>query len=331
MSVGYNNWTPGNEEQKRLLEHAVEVFRVYEKQLPLTSRQVYYRLKGMSHWQVWMERTADKNRSRNRSLTHEQAHKKAETSFLRKVYGLLEDARRSWRIPEITFENMRDDGYQMRVPRAYPDPESFYESVRRNAKAYRKDVLLGQPVDMRVHVEAAGMLPQVSRVLSRYCVPAYTCGGFDSVQGKWEAAMDCAREFERSGRSTVILHMGDLNAHGLSIYEVIRSEMLAFVAEELPEEKGEDVILFERVALVEDQVPEVGKIPFEPPPPSSKNHREKTWSLDHTCELDALDPAVMLSILREAVERRFDLEQIESDWEREKHERDFVVNETSRL
>ncbi|MEE8408304.1 MAG: tyrosine-type recombinase/integrase [Myxococcota bacterium] len=76
-----------------------------------------------------------------------------------------------------------------------------------------------------VWVEAAGMVPQATRVAHELGVPVYSSGGFDSLTTKREAAQ---RILERH-RPTVVLHIGDYDPSGLSIFDSAAEDITAMV------------------------------------------------------------------------------------------------------
>lgn len=59
------------------------------------------------------------------------------------------------------------------------------------------------------------MLQQLKRVGARYRVDAVAGGGFDSVTDKWRF-VQLARKAERPFE---VLHVGDLDRHGESIFD----------------------------------------------------------------------------------------------------------------
>ena len=91
----------------------------------------------------------------------------------------------------IPFEHIRDDGISVMSHAHYADENVFYKRVHDMGKAYKRDKLTNQKMDMRVYCEAAGMIPQLDRVCEPYSVPVYSCSGFDNLSGKYELKETC--------------------------------------------------------------------------------------------------------------------------------------------
>src|SRR5919106_6121996 len=137
-----------------------------------------------------------------------------------------------------------------------------------------------QPNHLEVWCEAAGMLPQLVAVAERYSVRCYSSSGFDSLTAKKRLAdRICAM-----GKPAVILHLGDFDPSGESIFETIAEDVAAFVHADRPH--GLVTVQFERVALTEEQVELYS---LETAPPKASDTRAKSWS-GGTCQLEALAP-----------------------------------------
>jgi hypothetical protein len=216
---GYAAWRP-HRETEVLLAQVAAVLDEYDDQLPLTVRQIFYRLVGA------------------------YAYEKTERAY-RRLGEHLVRARRARRLP---FASIRDDGVAVIRHQHYDGIADFQDETARRIRAYRRDRQAGQSVYMELWCEAAGMLHQLDRVAARYSVPVYSTGGFGSLTANYEIAeralsRDCA---------TVILHVGDFDPSGESIFESIVEDAAAFVEADrmiwLPEVRGT------RVALTAEQV-----------------------------------------------------------------------------
>jgi hypothetical protein len=119
-----------------LLEQVDEVLATYATQLPLTLRQIFYR------------------------LVARYAYERTERSYKR-LGELLNSARRARRIP---MSHIRDDGFVRRAPNAFASINAFLDTVREAAQELRLDRQQGQQRRVVVMCEAAGMAPQVVRI-----------------------------------------------------------------------------------------------------------------------------------------------------------------------
>src|SRR5215213_8706328 len=264
----YAAWRP-QKKTSRLIMQVKEVLKEYEDYLPLTARQIFYRLVG----------TKD--------------YPKTEAAY-KKLCEHLVRARRAKMIP---FDHIRDDGISIIAQAHYADENAFYKHVHDEGKAYKRDKLARQGLDIRVYCEAAGMMPQLERVCEPYSVPVYSCSGFDSLSGKYELKESCWRSFVYRGRQTVILHLGDHDPSGESIFsDGLVKDIHAFLVEDVPHKDPRDVADFERVVLVEGHIHEYN---LDTEPPKEKDSRTANWKGRATgaCQLEALPPDKLAELL----------------------------------
>lgn len=285
---GYAPWRP-QEKTLKLIVQVREILEDLRSYLPLTARQVFYRLVGI------------------------YGYPKDERAYER-LCNALNRARRSGMIP---FEDLRDDGASVMASRHYDGMDGFYGHLRKLADGYERDKLANQPVEIRVYCEAAGMMPQLARTCRPYSVPVYSGSGFDSLTAKHDLARYCHDNAFYSGRSTVVLHLGDWDPSGVSIYESMREDVLAFVSSDLSHLDPEDAAVFRRVALTAEMVEE-----FELPtaPPKRTDTRSARWR-GETCQLEALSPDELAHILSHTIESILDLDILRADREAEAGER----------
>jgi hypothetical protein len=261
----------------------------YSSELPLTARQIFYRLVGKYGY--------PKTEGAYESLTN-----------------FLVRARRCRMIP---FDSIRDDGASVLQDKFYNGEEDFYGHIQDQAKAYKRDKLANQGRDIRVYVESAGMMPQLERVARRYSVPVYSCSGFDSLTAKYDLAEAVAKAHTYRGRETVILHLGDMDPSGETIFDAISEDVYGFLEVDVPHKRPEDVAMFQRVALTEELV-QLHDLPTDPAKESSHS---AGWGGRRACQLEALAPDVLARVLTTAIEEHLDLDTLEADREAEVEER----------
>lgn len=226
---GFAPWRP-QAETLALLQDVRAVLATFRAYLPVTLRQVFYRLVAT------------------------RGYAKDEKAYAR----LCETLNRARRAGVLEWDAIRDDGFTKRAPTAWDDPAEWAAAVVDSADRYRCDRQDGQGRRLVVWCEAGGMVPQLVRVASEYSVPVYSSGGFDSVTAKH----DVAEEFSRLGRATV-LHIGDLDPSGVHMFGSLDEDVRAFL-----EELGGDVS-FVRLAVTRDQVDEMA-LPTAPPKPTDR-------------------------------------------------------------
>jgi len=112
-------------------------------------------------------------------------------------------------------------------------------------------------------------------------------------------------------KPAIILHLGDFDPSGVSIFESVAADVKAFVMADRPH--GLVEVQFERVGLTAQQVRDYA---LPTAPPKATDSRSKTWS-GGTCQLEALPPNVIAEILRAAIEKHIDWTQFNADLEAE--------------
>jgi hypothetical protein len=279
---GYADWRP-QAKTRVLLEQVTAVLIEYADYLPLTVRQVFYRLVGGHGY--------DKT---------EQAYERLCNHLVR--------ARRAELIP---FHHLRDDGVVVMAERWFAGPEDFWDRIGRQLKTYKRDKQAGQAVYVELWCEAAGMMPQLQAVAGRYSVPVYSCGGFSSLS----AVRNIVDRVAARAVPTVLLHVGDLDPSGESIFDSMTEDAAAFLREDmLP---GLHHLIPERVALTRAQV-EDHRLPTAPA--KASDSRSRRWT-GGTCQVEALPPDVLAQIVREAIEGWLDLALVREHEAAERRER----------
>jgi hypothetical protein len=286
---GYKPYTKMPAKTRALLAQVKEILREYHAELPLTARQIFYRLVG------------------------KYGYPKTEKAYSSLANHLV-NARRA-RI--IDFEDIRDDGAAVLQTEHYSGEEAFYAKMRRLGQGYQRDKLTNQAVNIRVYCEAAGMMPQLGRVTRRYSVPVYSCSGFDSLTAKYDLAADVARAHTYRGKPTVILHLGDHDPSGETIFDAISADVHAFLEVDVPHKAPEGVAVFERVALTPGQIGAYNL----PTDPAKESSHSAGWGNRRACQLEALEPDVLADVLAGAIEAHLDLDALRQAQELEVTER----------
>lgn len=214
---GLAPWTP-YAKNRALLDQVAAVLEEYAAYLPLTIRQVFYRLVGA------------------------HGYPKDDRAYGR-LCEMMVRARRAELIP---FDAIRDDGVSEYWPAGFHGVPGFWRSVERRAQDYRRVRTDGQPVALELWCEAGGMVPQLVRASEIYGVPVFSSGGFDSLTAKYDTAERIARE----NRPTVVVSVGDLDPSGVSIFESFAEDVGALAADLGCEDDPE----FVRAAVTREQV-----------------------------------------------------------------------------
>lgn len=210
---GFASWNP-QADTRRLLKQVDAILAEYAAYLPLTIRQIFYRLVGVYAY---------------------------EKTF-RAYKNLAEYLNRARRAELIPFEHIRDDGIIAHRPPGWASVDDLIQTFQHAAANFTLDRQQGQPRRLIIMCEAGGMVPQLERVAHPYSIEVMSKGGFDSTTGKHAVACKLAYG------STEVLHIGDHDHSGVHIYSALEEDVKAFAAE-----LGGEVE-FTRLAVTEKQV-----------------------------------------------------------------------------
>lgn len=259
---GYIHTYSPHRKTQVLLERVQAVLEEYVDLLPLTLRQIFYRLVGKYDFP------------------------KRENHYKR-LGNHISNARRAGWIP---FEAIRDDGVMGGPPELhFTDKADFCHYLTWYANHAELDALVVQDVNVELLCEAAGMVPQMQGVATPYSVPVYSSGGFDSLTAK----KDLVDRLKRDGRPAIVLHVGDWDPSGESMFDALGEDVTAFLAYDAPHLGVE----FRRVALTSGQV---ARYDLPTAPPKKSDSRSGGWS--ETCQLEAMPPDVLSRVVKDALE-----------------------------
>ncbi|MDP9479649.1 MAG: hypothetical protein M3R38_28965 [Actinomycetota bacterium] len=284
---GYAPWRPQTK-TRIILEQVDEILCEYRAYLPLTVRQIFYRLVGRFDYP------------------------KTEQAYER-VGNYLVRARRARLIP---FDHIRDDSASVMDHLHFDGEEDFYRYVNQLGREYKQDKLAGQKVSIRLHCEAEGMMPQIYSALEPYSVPVYSCSGFDSLTARRQLAKWFHDTYVYFGKVPVMLHLGDYDPDGESIFDSLIEDVVGFLEIDAPHllRAYDRSLLFKRVALTEWQV---RRYDLPTAPPKETSSRTKNWTGNATCQLEALPPNTLRRIVVDTVEGYIDAEALEEAREKE--------------
>jgi len=272
---GYiSSYTP-QRRTRDLLDAAIDVLDEYRAHWPLTIRQIFYRLVGA------------------------HGYEKTE-AFYGKLCHHLANARRARVIP---FDVIRDDGVVTAPFEHFADADGFRAHVRRKAENFQRDKLASQRLHVEVWCEAAGMINQLAEVAEPYSIAVYSSSGFDSLTAK----KGLADRICWIGKPAIILHLGDFDPSGASMFDVIGEDVHAFLEVDRP--YNDMTASFRRVALTADQV---GRFGLPTAPAKASDSRAKAW-VGNTCQLEALAPDQIADLLRAEIRAVVDDNQLRVD------------------
>ena len=307
---GFIDWGP-NARSGALPDQILSVVQSYrEGGYPApTVRDVYYRLLGV--------------------YGNAYGYDKEDAAFKRKVYRLLRQMRRVRSGPyKVEFHEINDDSPTTQGGGGFTDAAGFWRSMKAYADTYRKSLTMNQPTRVVVFTEGAGEVRQFATVARKYGIPVYSGGGWDSLALKYETGYDVAADYRRRERQTVILHAGDFDPDGVWLYRAFVEDALAFAVDL---GAPEDAIVSRRVMTHPDQVPAHGRKHIDRNLLKKMNHRGQRWPHDFKAEMQSMDLPDRLRLMREAIEREVDHDQLEEDRRESAEEREQIRRDFGRL
>lgn len=176
----------------------------------------------------------------------------------------------------------------------WSDPAAIVDVV---AEQFRTDRWAAQPCRVEVWIEKEALAGVFAGVCEELDVPYFSCRGYTSQSEMWAAAMRL-RRYQKAGQRPVVLHFGDHDPSGMDMSRDIVDRLNVFGL------RAE----FSRLALNMEQVEE-----WSPPPNPAKVTDSRfagyadTYGLE-SWELDALEPATLTALVRDAVESHLDPE-----------------------
>jgi hypothetical protein len=211
---GFAAWKP-QAESAELLDQVQQVLATYIDLLPLTGRQIFYRLVATT------------------------GYDKTELAYKR-LLNLLNRARRAH---IIQMGAIRDDGAMVAGDGRFSSDRDFLQSCEQWAGSFQLDFMQYQPRHVEVLCEAGGMVPQLERVAEPYGVAVRSSGGFDSTTVKHQLG----QLYGQQSKPVVVLHVGDLDPSGEHICSNLAEDVGAFTTHY----GGELSVL--RIAVTENQ------------------------------------------------------------------------------
>jgi hypothetical protein len=299
-------WSP-KPATAEIVAQTQQVLREYAGYGPMTVRQIFYRLVG------------------------NHGYDKTERAYKRLAEYLVK-ARRA---QMIDFGQIRDDGGTTEGGTAqFETIDEFLDDMSAWGSQYRLTRTLGQPYSIELWCEAEGMVPMLAQMVRPWGVAVTGTGGFSSVT----VTHSFARRVLRRARPTILLHVGDFDPSGESIFESMCQDIGKFVAEGAggrfnpstghtylsDNDNGPDFRPV-RVALTADQVEEYD-LPTAPPKPSDS--RSAKWA-GETTQAEAMPPDLLQQVVRSAIRQHFDQDVLDDLLAREEAERELIGDRVS--
>lgn len=222
--------------------------------LPLTQRQVLYRLMGTGKY-----------------------GKEAEG----RVQYAIDRARRAVSHPlHIQWDDIYDGKGQWRDPDAVATADDFIDWARDEGRRQRTYRQWGQPRFLVGWCEAQGLLPLLTPIAHERGLPMISSGGYDSTTVRHKSA----RLHSEWDQPWTVLHVGDLDEHGEDIFTALKEDLEAWAVH-----YGRPDIEVVRVAVTPAQVKKYS-LPGNPDP--RKAHEVQAEAMPPTVMRDVWREAI---------------------------------------
>lgn len=181
---------------------------------------------------------------------------------------------------------------------ALPNWESPADIIKACASQFRIDKWAEQQYRVECWIEKDALVGVIEGVCNDLDIDYFSCRGYTSQSEMWSAAMRLQR-YRDNAQVPLVLHLGDHDPSG--------KDMTRDITDRLSEFSGEDVEV-KRLALNMPQVEQ-----YNPPPNPAKitDSRAEGYIEEfgtESWELDALEPAVIAQLIRDAV---FDVRDVD--------------------
>jgi hypothetical protein len=187
-------WSP-HKKTEALIEQVRAVLEEYSDYLPLTPRQIFYRLVSAHDFP------------------------KDEQTY-RRLCDVLNCARHAGLLP---WKMIWDGDVAASI--GWDRPLELIEQWQEKAESFRLDRQEGQPRRLLITVEARGIKRQIETAAYDYGVPVIATGGLDSLSAKHLLAAIVAR----GGGLTEILHIGDHDPAGEHLILSLRDDVALLI------------------------------------------------------------------------------------------------------
>lgn len=222
-----------------------------------------------------------------------------------KVQRQVLDLRRSG---DLDYAHIADATRWMRKPTSYKGPEA---AIDRLARSYRKDLWAELPEYVEIWCEKDALAGVIFPVTAQYDVPLMVTRGFSSETFCYEAV--AARRDD--DRPYYVYYLGDFDRAGMDAAKSLEEKLRRFADEEGIE------IIFDSIAVTEEQIRRWNLPNREPKRISAA---DKKWPHAFACELDAIPPDNLRSLVQGAINLHLPQERLEILKVAEELERDFL-------
>jgi hypothetical protein len=224
--------------------------------------------------------------------------------------------------------------------REMPHWENPGEIIDASARSYRLSKWANQPYRIEVWIEKDALVGVLEQACPREDIAYFSCRGYPSQSEIWSAAQRLG-EYIEAGQRVVILHLGDHDPSGIDMTRDIEDRLSMFISQDLgltdPTDSQFDYnyevadhLIIERIALNWNQIEQ-----YNPPPNPAKLTDSRSRGYinrfgSSSWELDALEPTVLVNLIRNAVANYREIDKWNEIVNREAEERKILTQTAQR-
>lgn len=204
----------------------------------------------------------------------------------------------------------------------HADPRSFiHQQLDGFMKGYARDLMVSQPNHLEIVAEKNTLLSIIRPVAMEYCIPLTTGRGYCSLPPR----QAIASRYQESGKERLILLL-------VSDFDPDGEEIAQSLARSLRDDFGIASIQPIKVALTAAQVEAHRLPPILKAKATSVHHRKFTSRYgEDVWEVEALPPATLQAILREAIDGVIDTDTLNAEIDRERRDAAYLDGVRQRL
>lgn len=210
--------------------------------------------------------------------------------------GLIENKQKEYKRLGSVINNARMAGFidwdaivdRTRTLRQTSHWKNTSEIIESCVQCFKLDKWKNQDYRPEVWIEKDALVGVIAGICEQLDVPYFSCRGYTSQSSMWGAS----KRMLYHNQIPFIIHLGDHDPSGIDMSRDIRDRLHIF---------GINDLVFKRIALNRSQVDK-----YNPPPNPAKltdtrayeyisEHGEESW------ELDALEPKVIVSLIKGTV------------------------------
>jgi hypothetical protein len=208
----------------------------------------------------------------------------------------------------LSYDWIADSTRWMRKPRTH---DSVQDALEETARLYRRALWSDAPTRVEIWCEKDALAGVMLPVTSKYDVPLMVTRGFASETFAFEAV----QQYSSYEVPTHVYYFGDFDRAGVDAANDIRRKLERFAAD-----SGVEVV-FHIAAVRPDQI-ETFNLPTRAP--KRKSGADKNWQYDYACELDAIPPDLLRSLVEGCIAEHMPEQRMAALLEAEKSERETL-------